>query len=220
VQHPSCFMEELSDLKIIKDFNDLLRVNNFVYCLIPWTIVPFIEKLSALDLNYVYQKIKVKDIGGWCGINAEVLRLILKGYGIPCRPYNFGLEIYQFTHVGLLVQICDKEYFIDPYFSKHYVDTQGNRLDINSLLKFIEKQEFEKFIPIYGPGKKEVQTNSGWVYMTPQELETSVRDSFFLLNYEKIMLRYFNSTRFENLMLVEYESLMARILRNIGKINE
>jgi hypothetical protein len=201
-KHPSTYMEELFHLRSINTFADLIALNNFVFSLIPWVEEPFQKNLSELDLRWVYKNFKKRTIGGWCGINAEFLRLLLVGYGIPVKPYNFGLVSEYFTHVVLKVDFFGLTLLLDPYFARYYVTAYGRPISFQNLLDLVTEGKFNKIWSMFGNAHKNVQQGSDWLIMNPIELKRKVMDRFESMGYTRKMLEYFGDTHFENLLLL------------------
>jgi hypothetical protein len=217
-KHPLPFIKELETIPVIKSVQDIIFINDFVFSLIPWSENSYRGTSVYDNIEYLYNGFKNKEIGGWCGLCAEFFKVILSKYGISTRPYNFGLDFYKLTHIGIIVTYDGMNMFFDPYFAKYFKYCGNSLLTLESLLTLVETQQYDKIVPVYGSVTKPVQRADKWEFWSPVELEKSVFGGFGLLGYEKIMEKIFKNQRFENLMLIEYYSTTAKILRNIGNI--
>lgn len=177
----------------IKSFDDIVKINSHIFELIPWTVVPVTELVTAANIETLWQQFKLRQRGGWCGLHAETLQYVLQqSYGLTTRIYNFGID--SFSHVVVIVT-WNEEYLFDPYFAKHY----GN-LSFESLKQFIIEGRFEAIKSAYGDVHKPVEIDGNWELWTPQKLEASVMEGFRALGYDEFMTS-FKTNNFENLLL-------------------
>jgi hypothetical protein len=218
--HPFPFIKELENIPRIASIQDIITINNFVYSLISLTQKPYLI-VVADSIESLYKKFKNKEIGGWCGTCANFFNMLMNKYKISTRIYNFGLADYKLTHMGVIVTFDGMNLFFDPYFAKHYTYCGEFPLQFDSFLHLVTDRQYEKIVPAYGNGVKAIEQSDGsWKLCTPRELEKNIMEGFKIAGYEKIMQRFFKDPQFENLFLIEDSSFTAKILRNIGNINE
>jgi hypothetical protein len=182
----------------IKTVQDILNVQDFVFQLIPWTETPFEDKMcleennpSRKSLQYVFDNCRSLKIGGWCGLNAEFMRLFLAHYGIKSSPYNYGLVGYQFTHVGLVVEIEGKKIFFDPYFNRVYRDKNGELIVFDELIMMVQHRQLQEITPVYGCGHKRVKTSLGYVMKSGEPFNEMVMEYFHSRDFNGTMLKVF-----------------------------
>jgi len=199
-------IKELIGIDKVETFDDLLKIRDFCFRLIPWTPVAY--KIHSDDnLFDLCAKFKKNQIGGWCGLNANFFsHLMWQVYGFDkhgCEPFNYGLK--DFSHVTLIVRLAeDKEYLIDPYFCRHYVFENGDPLEFKNLIFLIFNRDLGKIHEIYGTDFKYVyqEAQKDFLKWGPEKLQDSVMDSWIQLkNYETFMKDLFNSTDSKLLML-------------------
>ena len=218
--HPLPFIEELKNIPSIESIQDIITINNFVFSLIPWTIIPYANILQYENLEDLYTRFKNKEIGGWCGVCAEFFNIVMTKYGIPTKPYNFGLDVYQITHVGIIVTFDGMNFFFDPYLAKYYTYKGEFPLQFEPLIYLISTGQYNKIVPVYYNAKKYVQVLDRWEEWSPKDLELSVMEGFKAIGYEKIMQKFFKNQTFENLFLLEYFSPCSTIIRNLDNLFE
>jgi hypothetical protein len=170
-------MGDLPDFGKVRSLRDVLRIQQYVYSLVPWTFVPFTDKITEIKL--VKPGFENLSIGGWCGLNAEILKYILKSLKIPCESYNYGFQGAKFTHVCVIVDFNGILFLLDPYFNKHYTYANDFPLSFKELLRLISENKTDVITAEYGPGLKKVETLAGFIEMGGQELEASVLKSFY-----------------------------------------
>jgi len=194
--HPFPFIEELKDLFRIRKFQDILRIRDFVFSLIPWGVIPYDGPRGSRDVKDIYYKCKNNELFGWCGFNADFFKLLMDGYGVKCSSLNYGLNDLQISHCVEIVnladrvefgQVCSMEILIDIYFCKYYSYLGEFPLRYDELISFIREKKFNHIIPVYGDVKKKkvyiIDGKKEIFYVTPQELEKEVL-SFFKVNLD------------------------------------
>jgi hypothetical protein len=197
-------INEIADLTDVNSFFDLLRLRDFVFKLIPWFIEPSDSKLDLTVFNVInlYNQFKCREVGGWCGLNAEYYQFILYWYYIKTRPYNFGLRYKNITHVGVIVEYDGMEFFMDPYFAMHYIHRDGFPLQFKDLMNLISDRKFDRILPVYSDCRKEVQQQDGSFLSTNStELFRSVLGSW--PNYDREMMDVFGMQNPELLMMLK-----------------
>jgi len=197
--HPFPFIDELKYIKEIKNFNDIIKIRDIVYSLVPWTE----ENQDLTDLREIYPKLKKREFGGWCSFHAKVFKEILQGYKVPCEIFNFGLHGYGITHVANIVTYLAKDYFLDSYFAKHYVDNEGYILELKDLMELIQMRRFEDIHASYSSVEKSLQQEGGWVNVCPIDFEKNILTFFESKNMDKILRKIFGGNDFRLLMLVQ-----------------
>jgi len=197
--HSLPFIKELESIPEIRSIQDIISINNFVFSLIPWTKKPYGKNLSCVDIQELYEKLKGKEIGGWCYMCADFLRILMGKYNVSARLYDFGLAEYQLTHAVTIITHDQTEFIFDPYFARYYI-FDGKILQFEKLFNLIRTQQFESIVSVYGDGiVKPIECADGWEFWTPLKLEESVMERFKAMGYEKVMQEKFNSQKFENL---------------------
>lgn len=206
----SRIIPELRSIPEVRTLSDVLRIQDFVFSLIPYTKEPFLEKIGIekngdvkVDLIDAYKGCKEGSIGGWCGINAEFLRLVLVTYGVKCRPYNYGIAGSVFTHVCLIVEFSGIKFLLDPYFNRVYTYENDFILQFPDLLRLIREDNTKHITSLYGLGKKKIQAPGGFKDYTGIDLELSVMGFFKVKDFESALRDYFNSSDPMSLMLRE-----------------
>jgi hypothetical protein len=191
---------ELVTTPEISSLQDILKVKDFVFNLIPWKPEPK-EGVTVSTLLDFYWEFKSKVSGGWCGINAEFLQQLFYWYeadsaqsrcGLKTRPINFGLIGHKITHVGVIVTYDGMEFFLDPYLGVHYNHRDGFPLTFPALIGLIAEGKLDRIIPVYSQGVKHMLTDSGWQTMTPRQMIDSVIATW--PGYSKIMKEVFGAT--------------------------
>lgn len=213
---PFNFIEELKNTDKITGFNDLLKIMGVVYSIIPWTIDPYIKQICYEDMGLLYKKFKKIELGGWCGLNAEFLKWILEGYrrtdhNVRFRSYNYGLSCKLptdvkpiFTHIGVLVEIDRMEFFIDPYFARYYIHSDGYPLQFKDLLYLISEHKFDRYRSVHLPLLKPVQRVDGTIeHVKPEQLLEEVFGYFYQQGLSDILNNTFGSDNPDNLMLIK-----------------
>jgi len=190
---------EIPELSLheVGSFQDLLKIRDYVFSVVPWNRTPF-EGIGSTSIADLLRGFVTREIGGWCGLNAEYFQRILYRYIhngsnlSSTRPYNFGLIKHKITHVGIVVTFDGMEFFLDPYLGVHYNHIDGFPLTFQALMGLISDRKFDRILPVYSNATKPVQTDSGWQMMTPQQMSASILATW--PNYEKIMMETFGST--------------------------
>lgn len=211
-------MSELAHVKEINTIADVIKVQDFVFSLIPKTEEPFIKKMGIkkgngvdVDLFDVYTKCKNKEIGGWCGMNAEYMKLILSTYDIKSWPYNYGISSKQITHVGIVVEIDEMQFFMDPYFNRMYSYKNDFLLRFPELISLVEKRNFEPVTSVYGKSIKPIKLNNKWEEKNGEDLEVQVLNFFYKeLNMENVLKETFCEDNPLLLMLIRVPNLGKR----------
>lgn len=199
---PFQFIEELKPIADVKNLSHLIKINDFVYGLVPWTAKPsnnqFIKKLDNHSaLNWLYILFKEKRIGGWCGLNANVLQRICRGYDIPYKSFNYGLNDY--THIVGILKFKKSRYLFDPYFSKHYV-SGDHILTFDELMELVQNDDFDSIQSVYGNSKKAVIKTNETVYMKGQDFEKEILRSFVSKGLNEALLKTYGNTNPFNMM--------------------
>lgn len=203
---PFPFISELGDLKEISTFQDILRLNSFVYSLVPWTEKYFDNTIlsclcNSSSVDYLYRRMQRKEIGGWCGLPVDFMSKILTGYEIPHQMLNVGFMNKGLTHMALIVSIDLTEYLIDPYLCEHYTDDKNNPLAYEYFLKLIRRGKYDQIHINQGDTLKSVQKGDSWLMLSPQEFKDYALIGF--MNDLKEPLRaQFGSDNFFNIYLV------------------
>jgi hypothetical protein len=198
---------------ITKTVRSVIALQNYVYSLIPWTIEPFIGSINGsieknpLGIQEAKVKFENKEIGGWCGLNAEFLRQILCVNNISNEPLDYGLPAHQFTHVCLLVELEGAVYLLDPYFNKIYKNKEGSLLTFPALIELIGNRRFDKIVSCYGESYKPIQTPEGFVNMKGNEVENSVIGAFKETGLDTAMTKIFGTSNPLLLMLIPNKPL-------------
>lgn len=200
-------LKKLIGVESIEKFEDLLKVNEFCFSLIPWTTAPYKMGFRE-DLFSLCEKFKNKEIGGWCGLSATFFQRVLwAAYGfqkLECVPFDYGTK--SFTHITLIVKWNNKEYVIDPYFCRVYTYEDGNPIEFNDLILMLFNRELDKIHETFGEGVKYVyeEYSKDFIEYSPQQLLKSVEDSWIqLYSYESFMSDVFNNTNSKLLMLLK-----------------
>jgi len=211
-KHPLPFIEELRDTVSVKYFSDLLKINDFVYSIVP-SMFPVYEGDSKESIYYFYQKFKEKEMGGWCGLNTYFLNKILRAYGVECWAFNYGLQKKFLTHMISIVNFENELYLIDPFFNKHYEDKKGGLLTFNQLSGRLILRNFCDIIPVYGGSKKDVKYIPNpsekskknlfdWAYLSPEVFESKTMGNFESSGLSNILKRRFKNNNPLLLMLI------------------
>lgn len=175
---------ELREIPKIDNFDDLIKLSNFVFKTIPHAGDTGID--IEHSVSQIYNQFKNRQKFGWCYTNSLYMHLILSHYGRSSYLYNYGLDKAQLTHTVLIANIGASEYLIDPYFNRYYISKTGFPLTFYDLIKAIKNND-EIFIK-YGSNKKYVKQGNNFIEWTPQQLQESVFNSWVVnLNYNQIM---------------------------------
>jgi len=153
-KHPLPYIEELKDLFSVGSFSDILRLNDFVYSLVPSVFPPYDRSGQEESFPELCDKLKKKEIGGWCSLNTVVLNRILEAYGIKSEFLNYGLPDQSLTHMVLLVHYSGQKVLIDPFLNKHYRNAKGELLNYTQLIMKLINREFNDIVSIYGTSRK------------------------------------------------------------------
>lgn len=156
-KHPFPRIPELASITEVRSLNDVLKLQEFVFSTIPYTNAPFEETEYSFTLTY--ERFKKKELGGWCGLNAEYFRRLLVCYGVKVEPYNYGIASSRFTHVCLLVTFDNIEFLLDPYFNRIYTYENDFPLQFPDLMRLIREKKLDKIKSRYGAGRKSVWKN-------------------------------------------------------------
>ncbi len=218
---PFPFIQELKDVEDLKGFNDVLQVLSMVYTTVPWFMEPYTEEVKYSDIESLYRKFNKREIGGWCGLNAEFFKWIIEGYRrkdltIKYRSYNYGLSgilpkvekrpFYKggFTHIGVLVEIDRMEYYYDPYFARYFIHADGYPLQFKDLMYFISERKFDRYESVFLPLEKPVVRESGTVdFLTPQQFMKEVLDFFYEQDFLHSLKDVFGTENPDSLMLIK-----------------
>jgi len=193
------WLKELSDLEDLKTLEDVLRLNSFVFSLVPHSGNVGHQEL---DLMKKYQLYKDRLISDWCYGNALFLSDLVNEFqkGDSRKPsvtYNYGIAHKQLTHCVSLVNIEDEVYLLDPYFCRYFVESSsGKALTFEKLLQLVKDMDFKEIKPVYGNSTKPVmQQHYAFQDWTPQMLEGSVINSWKKLReYDSCMIKEFGNT--------------------------
>jgi len=197
MSHPFPFIEELKDITVIDSFERLIRINDFVFSLIPYTIQPFSGDVSSDNIQNLYKGFKSKTIGGWCRLNAHFLMYLLKEYNIPSYCYDYGIKnktIDGFTHMVVIVDYLGMPFLFDPYFSRYYLFEDKFPLQFYDMIDLLHRRSFIKISSCYGNLEKPFLTLNKWVSITPQEFEKHIFDSFNDIGFKEKMTTTFMDT--------------------------
>jgi hypothetical protein len=144
----------MKTLKEIREFSDslesLISINDFVYEVVPALHpIPY-EIVKGNDtVENLYDRFLKREVGGWCSLSAQYMKMILDEKNIPCYTYNYGIPNTDFTHMVVIA----KDYLFDPYFNKVFVGNFNNILDFKSVIFKIKNRDFS-FFPKYGDSIK------------------------------------------------------------------
>jgi len=173
----------------IQEVNDLVRLADFVYALIPHGEDNGLE--IEYSVNQMYWQFVNKKKFGWCYMHALFYHLLLQEYGRESYLYDYGLPNPQLTHSVVIVTLRGDEFLIDPYFNRFYVNGQKNPHTFSNLLDLI-KNDPSKIHSIYGTSLKEVKAGDIFRKTSPQEFEAGVLNSWKVKqNYDEIMMKTF-----------------------------
>jgi len=199
-------MKDLIGVDTVESFEDLLKIRDFCFSLIPWTAKPYDMNFRE-DLVSLSKRFRSKELGGWCGLNATFFQRVLwAAYGFEkseCVPFDYGVK--SFTHITLIVKFKNKEYVIDPYFCRHYTYKNGIPIELKDLIYLIFNKDFEAIHETYGVGVKNVyeEYSNDFFECTPQKFFGVVKDSWLkLYGYESFMQEIFKATDPKLLMLI------------------
>jgi len=182
---------ELRNLTKMDSLLSLAQLSDFIYSLISHGPDTGID--IELPISDMYHQFKKKEKSGWCYMHAMFMHLILHEYGRPSYVYDYGLRELEITHAVIIVQLMDKDYLIDPYFNRYYVDNKEEPLSFAVLLKLI-KQDCNNIKSKYGKSQKNIKQGSVYQKIAPQQFEKSVLESWKAnQNYDKIMTKTYNS---------------------------
>ena len=209
---PFPFIEELEGIDKITGFNDLIKIMDWIYSLIPRTSVPYEKPITMQDIEGLYVDFNTFQIGGWCGLNAEFFKWILEGYqrldplNLRYRSYNYGIQELKLTHIGVLVEIDRMEFLLDPYFNRYYVHKDGFPLQFKDLLHLVQERKEDKYRSVFQGSKKPDMKEDGTVlYLSPEELLKGVLEIFETNGLSKAMKSIFNETNPDLLMLLKIQ---------------
>jgi hypothetical protein len=202
MSHPFPFIKELYCLMEIKTFTDVVFLMDFVYSIVPWTIKNSNINLNS-DIKQLYEGLKKKEIGGWCGFTSIFLKILLDGYKIPNELFNHGLAGYSLTHMGVIITLNGIKYYIDPYFCKYYTDKSGDPLVLDKLLYLIQERKFNEIISRHRHINKNMQTQTGWDVVTSYKFESIVLEFFKSMGMDNILKKIFGGTNSLLLMLIK-----------------
>jgi len=203
-------LHEAIGVKNVNSMEDLLKIQEFVFEAIPYTETPFAKKVgievddrAEVDLLDVYIKCKHKDIGGWCGMNAEYFRLVLVTYGVKCWPYNYGIHDTRFSHVCVVVEFDGMQFLMDPYFNRVYSYKNDFLLRFPELVSLIQSRNTNVITSRYGTSKKPVEVQDGFIDRTGGEFEDSVFEFFYSIGMESALQNVFGEDNPHLLMLIK-----------------
>lgn len=163
-----------------------------------------LDERVQLTLEEFYSRCKNLKTGGWCGLNAEYLRLVLAGFGLRCWPYNYGILQNELTHVCLVVELDGIRFLLDPYFNRVYRYRGDFYLSFDDLIRLVQERKFGVITSSYGKGKKMVQTDGGnFVSKLGHVLESDVMEAFRMHGFEKIATSVFGTPNPLLLMLIK-----------------
>jgi len=206
---PFSYIKELESIVSIKTFEEVTKINDFVYSYVPWMEKPFIltDRFGQCDnetiVDYLYTHFKLPAfIGGWCGLSTDFFMRIMWGYGVECHPYNFGIANTRYTHVGALVKLSGDDYYFDPYFGKFFIWNNGTPITFLELKELIKIKELHRVSLIYANKFKPVYFRDGLLYMDPVEFEKMVIADLNTLGLKEALLKLFGDTEFMNLFLI------------------
>lgn len=199
---PTPMIPFLKDIKEVDSINTILKIRNFVFSTVPWFVTPSPGLKKGIEgVLDLYNLFNEKKAGGWCGLNADYLQMVLYCYQVRTRPYNFGISPKNISHVGVIVEYDGEEFFMDPYLCVHYVHKDGFLLTFHHLMSLIAEQKFDRIVPVFSDVKKPVQQQDGsFLLQTPQEIQKSILDSW--PNYKEVMNGIFGNTNPLSLMLI------------------
>lgn len=200
--HPYPLIPELSSITKVETLADVLKLQEFVFTTIPYTEKP-LEEIGSFTLTY--RRFKKKEVGGWCGLNAEYLRRLLVCYGVKVTPYNYGLRSSRFTHVCLIVTFDGMEFLIDPYFNKIYTYKGDFPLQFSDLLRLIRDDKTNVIVPQYGKGQKPVwqEAEKDFVMQSGEQFEKSVFNFFYSIGLKQSLLDIFGYKNPLSLLLIK-----------------
>jgi hypothetical protein len=208
--HPFPFIEELSSIERVTGIQDLLKIMDFVFTTVPWTTIPYETLITMEDIKPLYDKFKAKELGGWCGLNAEFFKWIIEGYrcldskNIRYRSYNHGVYGQQLTHIGVIVEVDRMEYYLDPYFNLYYTHKDGHPLQFEDLHYYIRERRVDRYQKTFLNSKKAlINEDKSITYITPQEFLDIILKGFELLNLSATLKNIFNDTNPDLLLLLK-----------------
>lgn len=191
--HPFPYITELQHKTKIETLSDLLFLQDFTYSLIPWKQKPFEDSIMN-RFETVYTKCKNKTIGGWCGLNAEFLRVLLVGYGIKCSSHDYGLPNHKFTHIVIKAELDGMIFLLDPYFNRTYTYRNDFIIQYQDLLRLLNEKKLSCITSRFGLSKKPVDTEKeGLKYLHGEDLEKIVMEGFKAMGIDAYMKSLFNS---------------------------
>lgn len=209
---------EIHDIPKIDTFDNAFKLSSFVFSLISHS-----DNIETIDINEnildVYHKFKKKEKFGWCYTHALFLHLLLSEYGRESCIYNYGIQEHELSHAVTLLTIRGKQYLIDSYFNRYYVNEKGKELTFQELLNSIKESKEIKII--YGKEKKFVERENSYEEWSPQELENSVINSWKKKkNMDKILMEKFNEINPLLLLTMEIERVIVLKKANGSKYFE
>lgn len=205
--HPFPHIPELGAVPEARNLKDVLALQEFVFSTIPYTKDP-LEDIGSFTL--AYRGFKKREIGGWCGLNAEYFRRLLICYGVKVRPYNYGLVSTRFTHVCVIVNFDGIEYLLDPYFNKIYTYKDDFPLPFQDLLRLIQKGETSCITSQFGSGKKPVwhEDLEDFVPESGDSFENNVFDFFQSIGLNESLMDVFGYVNPLALLLIKIPDKM------------
>jgi len=186
--------------EILKCKDNLPFINSFVSKTVPiFHSDPYRIKKGDTAQS-LYERFKKKEIGGWCGLTASYMLMLLKECNIPAEIYNYGLKGTEFTHTVIIAE----DYLFDPYFNKFYTDKNNKLINFKALLKMITEKDFS-IISNYGEGYKtkriDKRERHEFIYISGLEWYMSLMASWKQKNFSEIMKAEFNDDNPYLLML-------------------
>jgi len=203
IEHPFPYITELKNQTKIETIADLLFLQDITFSIIPWKAKPYFDSIINRFETF-YTRCKSMEIGGWCGLNAEFLRILLTGYNIRCSAHNYGLVNHQFTHVVVKAEIDGMTFLLDPYFNRTYMYRDEFILQYYDILRFLNEKKLDRITSVFGTNKKPViEDDGGIVYKTGPEFEKLIMSGFDAMGINKVMQDVFNATDLKLLILLK-----------------
>jgi len=196
--------------------NTLLLINDFVSELIPVIKPPYTIK-EGDTVESLYERFLKREIGGWCGLTALYMSMLLNKCGIPAYIYDFGIRGTEYTHTVVIA----RGYFLDPYFNKHYT-VAGQLMSLENLLQKITDRDFS-FESVYGSSTKTKRIDRpnepGFIFLTGQEWEESLLKSWKEKAFDDIMQLEFGDVNPFLLMLYDLKKIKKEVFFKMMREN-
>lgn len=216
-------------IKKIKNVEDLIKLQNFVFSLIPVTNHKYLiadKRPYFKSLKRVYKYIKtckkldyqgktlpeINQFGGWCDINAYFMMLLLqKVYDFKqqdVNTYHYGYLEHSLAHTVCLVRFKGKKYLFDPYLAIIYIDPKTKSLlDFDTLSNRIKNKHYDNIEKHYSTDQTKPRQNGAvlkgnwwWNKEKPFEIEEIAYMSK-KDTYKDAMLSEYGNTNLKNLIV-------------------